>query len=93
MWKAKTSRQEVQTMTKPETTNGEPIVHSHISDVLPEGHPLANEDVYCDHDNGACQVMLHASNNECMQTWFETTEGNFCTKHMIFNEVTARGIK
>jgi hypothetical protein len=57
--------------------NKEPIIHSHITDVLPENHPLAYEDVFCD----ICKkTMLHASNNECMQTWLETEDGNFCTK-------------
>jgi hypothetical protein len=32
--------------------------------------------VYC----ASCKAMLHASNNECMQTWVETGRGNFCVK-------------
>ncbi len=56
----------------------EPQIHSHLSDVLPDEHPLANEDVYCDE----CKVMLHAHNNECMQTWIEFEDGNFCTNCM-----------
>ena len=54
----------------------EPLIHSHLTDVLPMDHPLANDSVYCK----KCNVMLHASNNECMQTWIETALGNFCTK-------------
>ncbi|HXP59469.1 MAG TPA: hypothetical protein VN829_03205 [Dongiaceae bacterium] len=25
----------------------EPLIHSHVTDVLPDEHPLANEDVLC----------------------------------------------
>lgn len=52
----------------------EPIIHSHITDVLPEGHPLAYEGTEC----RSCSVLVHAFNNECMQTWIETGLGNFC---------------
>lgn len=53
----------------------EPRIHSHITDCLPDDHPLAYRTVYC----GACKiVMLHAGNNECMRTWVETGVGNFC---------------
>ena len=52
----------------------EPLIHSHITDVLPADHPLAWETVYCD----SCMTMVHASNNECMQTWAETGLGPFC---------------
>ncbi len=60
----------------------EPRIHSHIEDCLPENHPLAFKQVSCDskrpdgswlHDE-----LLHAANNECMQTWVETGEGNYC---------------
>ena len=53
----------------------EPIIHSHITDCLPDEHPLAHEDVCCD----SCHNSVHAGNNECMQTWFEMKDGNFCT--------------
>ena len=55
-------------------TSREPRIHSHIDDLLPANHPLAHEDVRCDR----CNRFLHASNNECMQTWVETGRGNFC---------------
>ena len=61
----------------------EPIIHSHITDVLPEDHCLKNDCVSCDE----CGVMLHASNNECMQTWLETEVGNYCTKCLKLEEV------
>ena len=62
----------------------EPIVHSHVEDLLPEKHPLAFEHVSCD----ACkEVLLHAANNECMQTWIETEYGNYCTKCFKFSDV------
>ena len=54
----------------------EPLIHSHIKDELPESHPFANEDVIC----GNCSKLLHAGNNECMTTWIEAGNGNFCLK-------------
>lgn len=62
----------------------EPLIHSHITDVLVEQHPLAYEQVYCDKE---CGALLHAANNECMQTWYETEFGNFCTLCFFLNEV------
>lgn len=58
------------------TEDDEPLIHSHLTDRLPDEHPLANESVDCDR----CRALLHACNNECMQTWFETAAGNFCTE-------------
>ncbi len=53
-----------------------PKPHDHTEDELPESHPLAFDDVFCD----GCGAMLHASNNECMQTWFEIEKWNYCEK-------------
>ena len=53
----------------------EPILHSHVSDVLPDDHKLAFKQVNCN----KCKELVHAGNNECMQTWFETEYGNYCT--------------
>ena len=55
----------------------EPQIHSHITDMLPDDHPLANETFSCQRA-AACKTMLHADNNECMTTWVETGRGNFC---------------
>lgn len=55
----------------------EPRIHSHLSDCLPITHPLADEDVYC--SGPGCKEMLHAHNNECMQTWIEFSDRNLCT--------------
>ncbi len=63
--------------------NVEPIIHSHIEDVLPEEHPLAFDTIYC----GKCKVMVHAGNNECMRTWVETEFGNYCSGCFKFGEV------
>ena len=52
----------------------DPKLHSHIEDGLPNEHPLTFKSVYCP----ICGEMLHAGNNECMQTWVETGRGNFC---------------
>lgn len=54
----------------------DPVLHSHVEDVLPDDHSLAWQSVYCDGEG--CEKMLHAFNNECMQTWIETGKGNFC---------------
>lgn len=54
----------------------EPLIHSHITDILDTNHPLADCDIFCEH----CSVMLHAYNNECMQTWVESGLGNMCFK-------------
>ena len=51
-----------------------PVAHTELEDCLPKDHPLAHDDVYCK----GCGVMVHAFNNECMQGWMETVEGNFC---------------
>ena len=55
----------------------DPIIHSHIEDLLPDLHPLAFVTVNCK----VCNELLHAANNECMQTWVETGQGNYCIKH------------
>jgi len=36
-------------------------------------HPLAYEQVNCKR----CGELLHAANNECMQTWVETGKGDY----------------
>jgi len=48
----------------------EPVIHSHITDVLPEDHPLAYEHLRCD-----CGALVHDCSNECMQTWIEFADG------------------
>jgi hypothetical protein len=58
----------------------EPLIHSHITDGLPDGHPLlaSSEDedgVFC----CKCKAMVHDHGaNETMQTWVETGKGNYC---------------
>lgn len=68
----------------------EPRIHSHLDDLLPGGHPLAFRVVYCDFQD--CHAMLHAENNECMQTWIETGIGNYCLPHFCFLAATDEGI-
>ncbi len=54
---------------------GEPRIHSHIEDGLPDWQALAWHSVDC----ADCGVNVHsAPPNECMQTWVETGAGNFC---------------
>ncbi len=52
----------------------EPLIHSHIDDGLPAGHPLAFEQVHC----ASCSTLVHAFNNECMTTWLEFVNANVC---------------
>lgn len=52
----------------------EPIIHSNITDALPKDHHLAYKIVNCKN----CKTMCHCDNNECMQTWVETGDGNYC---------------
>ena len=54
----------------------EPLIHSGITDVLEDAHPLAHETTYCDGTD--CGEMLHACNNENMTTWVEAHKGNYC---------------
>ena len=53
---------------------GDPILHTHVADELPEEHPLAFSGISC----RACGTLVHAGNNECMTTWVETGKGAFC---------------
>lgn len=54
----------------------EPLLHTGITDVLPDDHPLAWTTVYC--HNTQCREMLHAGNNENMQPWVESGCGHHC---------------
>lgn len=54
--------------------DAEPLLHTGITDMLAEDHPLAYECVSCK----VCGRMVHASNNECMDAWVETGQGNYC---------------
>lgn len=73
------------------TTNNqpwrEPLIHSHITDGLPEDHPLARVTVRC--DGVSCSEMLHSETNECMQTWLETDWGNYCLRCFPIRDVLA----
>ena len=55
---------------------GEPRIHSHIEDSLPDDHPLQYEQVHCSH----CSKLVHAANNECMSTWFEFDDVAICAQ-------------
>lgn len=66
----------------------DPVLHSHITDVLPEKHPLAYKSVYC----AKCRTMVHAGNNECMMTWIECgISDNWCLS--CFSEVTGNTVE
>lgn len=52
----------------------EPRIWSHITDCLPEDHPLrAHPALAC----GVCGHGVHVD-NECMDTWVETGRGIYC---------------
>ena len=57
----------------------EPILHTHITDMLDDAHPKAHKSIFCN----LCKAHVHAFNNECMQSWFETGKGDFCFKCFI----------
>jgi hypothetical protein len=57
-----------------DSPKSEPVIHSHHTDVLPEGHPLAHKLVNCQH----CNSMVHCDNNECMTTWIEWGDCVLC---------------
>lgn len=58
----------------------EPRIHSHIEDMLPHAHPLAYAHTNC----AKCGDLVHAGNNECMQTWVETGQGCYCLQCFNF---------
>jgi hypothetical protein len=66
--------------------DGEPLVHSHHTDVLDDDHPHAFESVCCQH----CGTLVHADNNECMTTWVEW--GNHVLCGMCFAPLLADGV-
>lgn len=52
----------------------EPLLHSQITDGLPEDHPLAWTSIYC----VKCGEMVHGIPNENMRAWVETGRGAWC---------------
>lgn len=52
----------------------EPLLHSQITDGLPEDHALAQLSVCCVN----CDVMVHGIANENMRAWMETGRGAWC---------------
>jgi hypothetical protein len=52
----------------------EPRIHSHVTDRLPDSHPLARSRVSCER----CETLVHLASNSCARTWIETGRGNFC---------------
>lgn len=52
----------------------EPELHTNITDELPEDHPQAYENIYCT----SCSTLVHAGNNENMDSWLETNSGAYC---------------
>lgn len=61
----------------------ESVLHTEDEDGLPDNHPFADSWLLCT----SCREQIHYSNNECMQEWYETKDGNFCTP--CFNKIEA----
>ncbi len=63
----------------------DPVCHSHVDDILPDDHPLAFRQVYCHSSRHKIKnsPLLHAGNNECMQTWFEFSNIALCEQCFI----------
>lgn len=57
----------------------DPVLHTHVEDCLPDGHPLAGTTIGC----VVCSMMVHAVNNECMATWVETGMGAYCIECFV----------
>lgn len=73
----------VQTPSGSHRLTREPVIHSQISGGLPTSHPKAFKGAAC----RGCGVLLHATNNETMRTWYETEHGDFCTVCFVPGEV------
>lgn len=58
---------------------GEPKIHSHLTDCLPEHREDCNEHKNCD----ICGKVVHAFNNECMKAWIEWGELEVCLDHLF----------
>ena len=54
--------------------NREPLFHSEITDDLDDNHPLVHEQV----EYLNCKKLVHAFNNENMDSWMETGLGALC---------------
>lgn len=65
----------------------EPIFHSNVTDVLPENHPWAYENVNCKD----CGNIVHCCNNECMETWLEYAGHAFCIECFITKHTKENG--
>lgn len=57
----------------------EPLIHSFVTDCLPDDHPWAHKTVMC----GRCNEMVHAFNNECMAEWVEWQGHALCLQDAI----------
>ena len=55
--------------------NGEPLIHSHLTDALPDDHGQAYQQVLC----VKCGTLCHSASNECMSTWIEYEGACYCS--------------
>lgn len=58
----------------PEAWTTEPVLHSHVTDGLPDDDPRSMEVVAC----LQCGQMVHCMPNECMTAWADTEDGPMC---------------
>jgi hypothetical protein len=57
-----------------ETWTTEPVLHTHVTDGLPDDDPRAWESIYCIVHGG----LVHSIPNECMTAWADTDDGPMC---------------
>ena len=57
-----------------ETWKTEPVLHTHVTDGLPDDDPRAQESIVCIE----CKCLVHAFPNECMTAWADTDDGPLC---------------
>lgn len=62
-----------------EAWTSEPILHTFVTDCLPDDDPRAWQTITCI-DCGSC---LHAIPNECMSEWADTESGPMCLKCLL----------
>ena len=58
----------------PEAWTTEPVLHSHVTDCLPDDDPRAQTSIRCVMHGG----VVHSIPNECMTAWADTEDGPLC---------------
>lgn len=61
-------------MARSDAWQTEPVLHTFISDSLPDDDPMAWNSIYCID----CRGLVHSIPNECMSPWASTEAGPMC---------------